>query len=43
MLNNLKLKNPEMEIFDVNSDEFLTYGRIIEGIDITEVVDEAKK
>lgn len=43
MLNNLKLKNPELEIFDVKSDEFSTYGRIIDGIDIAEIIVKAKK
>lgn len=43
MLNNLKLKNPELEIFDVKSDEFLSFGRIIEGIDIAEIISKAKK
>jgi len=43
MLEKLKKFNPEIEIFDVNSAEFSSYGRIIEGIDITEIVAEAKK
>ena len=43
MLNELKLKNPELEILDVNSKEFASYGRIIEGVDISEIIAEAKK
>lgn len=43
MLNNLKLKNPEIEIFDVKSEEFSTFGRIIEGFDTTEIIELAKK
>lgn len=43
MLNELKIKNPELEIFDVHSKEFSTFGRIIEGVDITEIVAAAKK
>ena len=43
MLNNLKLKNPELEIFNVKSEEFSTYGRIIEGIEIAEIIEKAKK
>ena len=43
MLENLKSKNPEIEIFDVNSDEFATYGRIIKGLDVCEIISEAEK
>ncbi len=43
MLKELKLKNPDIEIFDVNSEEFKTFGRIINGLDITEIMSEAKK
>ena len=42
MLENLKSKNPEIEIFDVNSEEFSSYGRIIENLDIDEIVAVAK-
>ena len=43
MLNELKAKNPELNIYDVNSSEFAKYGRIVNGFDIAEIVDEAKK
>ena len=43
MLNELKAKNPELNIYDVNSSEFAKYGRIVSGFDIAEIVDEAKK
>ena len=43
MLNELKIKNPELKLYDVNSSEFAKYGRIINGFDITEIVAEAKK
>ncbi len=43
MLNELKKNNPELNIYDVNSEEFTSYGRIIKGMDISEIVDEAKK
>ncbi len=43
MLNELKTKNPELEFYDVKSEEFASFGRIIDGLDITEIVKEAKK
>ena len=43
MINKLKSLNPEIEIFDVNSEEFLSFGRIINGLDITEIMAEAEK
>ncbi len=43
MLNELKIKNPELSLYDVNSNEFAKYGRIINGLDIAEIVTEAKK
>ena len=42
MLENLKSKNPEIEIFDVNSEEFSSFGRIIENLDIDKIVAVAK-
>lgn len=42
MLKELKTKNPDIEIFDVNSEEFSTYGRIINGLDIDEIISAAK-
>ena len=43
MLDKLKKLNSDIEILDVNSEEFSTYGRIIDGFDIEEIVAEAKK
>ena len=43
MLEILKSKNPEIEVLDVHSEKFASYGRIIEGIDISEIVEKAKK
>lgn len=43
MLEKFKKLNPELEFFDVCSDEFNSFGRIINGLDITEIVSEAKK
>lgn len=43
MLNALKSKNPELSFYDVHSSEFSKYGRIINGFDISEIVNEAKK
>lgn len=43
MINELKIKNKELEIYDVYSDEFSSYGRIIEGLEIDEIILEAKK
>ncbi len=42
MINKLKQMNPELEIYDVNSEEFSSYGRIIKGLDIDEIVSIAK-
>lgn len=43
MLNEFKKNNPDLNIYDVNSNEFSTYGRIIDGLDVSEIVAEAKK
>lgn len=43
MLNELKNNNPELNIYGVDSEQFKSYGRIIKGMDITEIVSEAKK
>lgn len=43
MLEKLKKLNPDIEIFDVTSEEFTTFGRIIKGMDVTEIITEAKK
>lgn len=43
MINELKIKNKEFEIYDVCSEEFTSYGRIIKGLDVAEIIAEAKK
>lgn len=43
MLENLKSKNPDIEILSVESEEFSSYGRIIEGLDIGEITKVAKR
>ena len=43
MFGELKIKNPHLDLFDVRSEEFKSYGRIIDGIEITEIIAEAKK
>jgi len=43
MLNRLKQKNPELEISDVRSPAFSTYGRIIEGSDPSEIIAKAQE
>ena len=37
MIENLRKLNPDIEFFDVTSDEFKTFGRIIENIDASEI------
>ena len=37
MIENLRKLNPNIEFFDVTSDEFKTFGRIIKNIDVTEI------
>ena len=43
MLKELKEKNCELNFYDVNSSQFSSYGKIINDIDISEIVLEAKK
>lgn len=43
MLNELKIKNPEIEFYGVDSAEFETFGRVITDMDISEIVAEAEK
>lgn len=43
MLEHLKRLNPEIPFLSVNSAEFSEYGRIIKGLDITEIVAAAEK
>ena len=42
MLNELRIKNKEIEVFDVHSNEFSKYGRVINGLVIDEIVTVVK-
>ena len=43
MLDLLRAKNPNLPIYDIYSEQFLEYGRVIENIDPCEIIREAKK
>ena len=43
MLDNLKLKNPDIKLYSVNSEEFKTFGRVITGLDTSEIIKAAEK
>ena len=43
MLDKLKKLNPEIEFFSVADNEFSTFGRVINGLDIKELSQTAKK
>lgn len=43
MLDNLKLKNPDIKLYSVNSEEFKTFGRVITGLDNSEIIKAAEK
>mgnify|MGYP004493008355 FL=1 len=43
MLDNLKLKNPDIKLYSVNSEEFKTFGRVITGLDASEIIKAAEK
>lgn len=43
MLEKLKKLNPDIEFFDVNDKEFLTFGRKLENLDVKEIIETAKK
>jgi hypothetical protein len=42
MLEKLKKKNPNIEMYSVESKEFAPYGRVINGLDITEIMNVAE-
>ena len=42
MLNNLKRNNKSIEFYDIFSEEFSEYGRVIDDIDVSEIIAEAK-
>lgn len=42
MLNNLKSLNKSIEFYDIFSDEFSEYGRVIDDIDVSTIIAEAK-
>ncbi len=41
MLEYLNNKNPDLKILSVSSEEFLTFGRIIKDVDVTEIIEVA--
>ena len=43
MLEKLKTLNPEIEFYDVSDREFASYGKIINNLDTTEIIEVAKK
>ncbi len=43
MLNKLKNLNKDIAFFDVHSPEFAEYGRVIEGMDVSEICETARK
>lgn len=43
MLEKLKSLNPEIEFYDVNDEEFASFGKIIKNLDTTEIIKVAKK
>lgn len=43
MLDTLKLKNPDIKLYSVNSEEFKTFGRVITGLDTSEIIKVAEK
>ena len=43
MLDTLKLKNPDIKLYSVNSEEFKTFGRVITGLDTSEIIKAAEK
>lgn len=43
MLNNLKLKNSDIKLYSVNSEEFKTFGKVITGLDTSEIIKAAEK
>lgn len=43
MLENLNKLNPDIRIYSVNDVEFKTFGRVIENLDVTEIIEAAEK
>lgn len=43
MLERLKKANHDFDIFSVEDEEFKTFGRVIKGIDVSELTEESKK
>ncbi len=43
MMEQLKKQNPNLEILSVESPEFAAYGQVIKTLDVTELIQEAKK
>lgn len=43
MLEILKEKNPDIKLYSVNSEEFKTFGRVITGLDTSEIIKASEK
>lgn len=43
MLKRLKELNPQIEFYSVTDKEFSSYGRIIENLDVSEIIEHAKR
>ena len=43
MLNNLKKKNPDIEVYSVFDDQFKRYGSVLENIDVSKICEAANK
>lgn len=43
MLDTMKHKNPGIKLYSVNSEEFKTFGRVIAGLDTSEIIKAAEK
>ena len=42
MLEQLKAKNPGLQLFSVDSEEFRSYGRILTDLDTTQILEAAQ-
>ena len=42
-MQNLIEKNPNLKIYSVNDPEFLTFGKVVDSIDVSSLIEEAKK
>jgi len=42
-MQNIIEKNPNLKIYSVNDPEFLTFGKVVKHLDVSSLIDEAKK